>query len=77
MALHKLLLFGPLSAISFRLSGPDCLPNAAERIAAEAEALGTVVSSAFSSEQVAQLQDLAAARKDPDFAEFVDRITNL
>jgi len=26
---------------------------------------------------VAQLQDLAAARKDPEFAEFVSRITKL
>ena len=74
--LARALLFGPLSAISFRLSGPDCLPNAAERIAAEAQALGTIVSSTFSSEEVAQLQDLAAARKDPDFAEFVDRIAS-
>ena len=60
-------LFGPLSAISFRLSGPDCLPNAGERITAEAQALGTIVSSTFSSEEVAQLRALAAARKDPNF----------
>ena len=74
--LARALLFGPLSAISFRLSGPDCLPNAGERIASEARALGTVVSSTFSSEQVAQLHALAAARKDSNFAEFVDRSTN-
>ena len=74
--LARALLFGPLSTISFRLSGPDCLPNAGERIAAEARALGTVGSSTFSSEQVAQLQSLAAAGKDPDFAEFVKRIVN-
>ena len=72
--LARALLFGPLSAIPFRLSGPDCLPNAGERIAAEARALGTVVSSTFSSEQAAQLHALAAARKDSNFAEFVDRI---
>jgi dimethylaniline monooxygenase (N-oxide forming) len=75
--LARALLFGPLSAISFRLSGPDCLPNAGERIAAEARALGTVANSTFSSEEAAQLQALAAARKDPDFAEFVSRITKL
>jgi dimethylaniline monooxygenase (N-oxide forming) len=74
--LARALLFGPLSAISFRLSGPDCLPNAGERIAAEARALRTVGNSAFTSEEAAQLQALAAARKDPDFAEFVERITN-
>jgi hypothetical protein len=73
--LARALLFGPLSAISFRLSGPDCLPNAGERIAAEARALGTVGNPAFSSEEAAQLQALAAARKDSDFSELVKRIT--
>ena len=74
--LARALLFGPLSAISFRLSGPDYLPHAEERIAAEAQALGTIVNSTFSSEEVAQLHALAAVRKDPNFAEFVDRIAN-
>ena len=73
--LGRALLFGPLSAISFRLSGPDCLQDAGERIPTEARALGTVVSPRFSSEEVAQLQALAAARKDLQFAEFVDWIT--
>jgi thioredoxin reductase len=72
----RALLFGPLSAISFRLSGPDCLANAGERIIAEAQALGTIVSSTFSSEELAQLHALAAVRKDPTFSEFVDRIAN-
>jgi len=72
--LARALLFGPLSAISFRLSGPDHLHDIEARIAAEAQAVGTAVSSTFSSEQVAQLQDLAAARKDSEFAEFVSRI---
>jgi dimethylaniline monooxygenase (N-oxide forming) len=74
--LARVLLFGSLSAISFRLSGPDCLSNAGERIAAEAQALGTIVSSTFSSEEAAQLHALAAVRKDPTFSEFVDRIAN-
>jgi len=72
--LARALLFGPLSAISFRLSGPDCLLNAEAQIAAEARALGTVVDSAFSSEEVTQLQALAAAREDPEFTEFVDQV---
>jgi dimethylaniline monooxygenase (N-oxide forming) len=71
------LLFGPLSAISFRLSGPDHLYDIEARIAAEARAVGTAVGSTFSSEQVSQLQDLAAVRKDPEFAEFISRITKL
>ena len=73
--LARALLFGPLSAISFRLSGPDLLHDIEARIAAEAQASGTAVGSSFSNEQVSQLQDLAAARKDPEFAEFVCRIT--
>jgi dimethylaniline monooxygenase (N-oxide forming) len=75
--LARALLFGPLSAISFRLSGPDHLHDIEAQIAAEARAVGMAVSSTFSIEQVAQLQDLAAARKDPEFAEFVSRITRL
>jgi dimethylaniline monooxygenase (N-oxide forming) len=74
--LARALLFGPLSAISFRLSGPDCLTNAGERITAEAQALGTIVSSTFSSEEVAQLHALAAIRKDSNFSAFVERIGN-
>jgi dimethylaniline monooxygenase (N-oxide forming) len=75
--LARALLFGPLSGISFRLSGPDHLHDIEARIAAEARAAGTAVSCTFSSEQVGQLRDLAAARKDPEFAEFVRRITKL
>ena len=73
--LARALLFGPLSAISFRLSGPDRLLDAGGRIATEARALGTVGTAEFSSEQVAQLQVLAKARKDAEFAQFVNRIT--
>ena len=73
--LARALLYGPLSAVSFRLTGPDCLPEAAERIRAEGRALGTVVSPEFSPEQGAQLQALAAARKDAGFAGLVDRMT--
>jgi hypothetical protein len=62
--LARALLFGPLSAISFRLSGPDRLEDAGERIAKEAQALGTVVSPKFSSEEMAQLQALADARRN-------------
>jgi thioredoxin reductase len=74
--LARALLFGPLSAISFRLSGPDCLPDAGERITAEAQALGTVVGSTFSTDEVAQLHALASVRKDPTFLGFVDRTSS-
>jgi hypothetical protein len=56
---------------SFR--GLDHLPDIEARSAAEARAAGTAVGSAFSSERLSQLQDLATVRKDPEFAEFVAR----
>jgi dimethylaniline monooxygenase (N-oxide forming) len=74
--LPRALLFGPLSAISFRLSGPDRLKDEGERVAAEAREAGVVVSPRFSSEEVARLQALARARKNLQFAKFVDRISN-
>jgi dimethylaniline monooxygenase (N-oxide forming) len=73
-ALARALLFGPLTSISFRLSGPDCLPDIAARIAAEARALRTVVSPEFSAEELTQLANLAAARKDSPFTDFVNRV---
>jgi hypothetical protein len=73
--LARALLFGPLSAISFRVSGPDRLQDVGERIATEAKELGTVVSPRFSTEEAALLQALAVARKDPKFVAFVDRVT--
>src|SRR5262249_52725718 len=59
--LARALFFGPLSPVSFRLSGPDKLPDAAERSAASARALGAVPSPEFTTEQRAQLEILGAA----------------
>jgi dimethylaniline monooxygenase (N-oxide forming) len=72
-SLARALLFGPLTSVSFRLNGPDRLPDVADRIAAEARALRTVVSSQFSAEELTQLEVLASARNDPPFTDFVDR----
>jgi integrase len=52
------------------------LKDAGERVAAEAREAGVVVSPRFSSEEVARLQALARARKNLQFAKFVDRISN-
>jgi dimethylaniline monooxygenase (N-oxide forming) len=73
----RALLFGPLTPASFRLSGPDNLPDVAAQIAAEAQALRTVVSPQFSAEELSQLGVLAAARKDPRFTDFVNRACSL
>jgi dimethylaniline monooxygenase (N-oxide forming) len=71
--LARALLFGPLTSVSFRLSGPDTLANVAARITAEARALRTVVNPQFSAEELTQLEVLAAARKDPRFTAFVSQ----
>ena len=72
--LARLLLFGPLSAISFRLSGPDKLPDAAMRIVEDAQALAGGANPRFSTDELTQLQGLAADLRDRKFAEWVERI---
>jgi dimethylaniline monooxygenase (N-oxide forming) len=73
--LARPLLFGPLTAISFRLSGRDSLPDASEPLVRDAAEFGVVPSLQLLPVQCAQLQALAAARRDLDFAEFVGRVT--
>jgi dimethylaniline monooxygenase (N-oxide forming) len=73
--LARPLLFGPLTAISFRLSGRDALADARERLLRDASEFGVVPSLQLLPEQCAQLQALAAARRDLDFAALVGRIT--
>jgi dimethylaniline monooxygenase (N-oxide forming) len=72
--LARALLFGPLTSVSFRLSGPDRLPDVAARITAEAHALRTVLGPQFLPDELAQLQGLATARKDPQFNDFVNQV---
>jgi dimethylaniline monooxygenase (N-oxide forming) len=71
--LARALLFGPLTPVSFRLSGPDSLTEAPARIMADARTLGTIIDQEFTSEEVTQLEALAIARKDPEFSDFVQR----
>jgi hypothetical protein len=49
--LERALLAGPLSAVSFRLDGPDALPDAAARTRAAASAFGCITSETFTSEE--------------------------
>lgn len=74
-ALARTLLFGPLSPISFRLSGPDSLPEAPRRVEEDARAFGAVPTLELTSEQRLQLQALASARKDASFTQFVEQVT--
>ena len=60
--LQRALLFGPLSPISFRLSGPDAMPGAAERVAADAAEFGFMTSPAFTPDEETLLHMLNNAK---------------
>jgi dimethylaniline monooxygenase (N-oxide forming) len=53
--LRRALLFGPLSGISFRLSGPDALADAPQRFAKEAAEFGLIASPGFSADEMHRL----------------------
>jgi dimethylaniline monooxygenase (N-oxide forming) len=69
--LARPLLFGPQSPSSFRLDGPDALPDAAARVAEDAMAFGTLADLTLTADEKVQLQTLAAARGEPWFSAFV------
>jgi hypothetical protein len=58
--LERALLFGPLSPASFRLEGPDRLPDAARRTKEAAAAFGAIESPQFTPEE-RSLRDMIAA----------------
>lgn len=60
--LRRALMFGPLSPISFRLSGPDALPEAAESVVADAAEFGFITSPDLTAEEQAQLHLLEQAK---------------
>jgi hypothetical protein len=64
----RALLFGPLTATSFRLHGRDALAGAADVVAAEAARFGAIRDPAFTPAERAQLARLAGARHDPALA---------
>jgi dimethylaniline monooxygenase (N-oxide forming) len=49
--LNRALLFGPLAPSCFRLEGSDALPDAPERFAREAAALGTITSNELTEQE--------------------------
>lgn len=75
--LARALLYGPLTPVSFRLSGPESLSDAAERFAGDAREFGAVPSPQFTEKQQVQLRALAAARNDPDLDKVVDLVNPL
>jgi hypothetical protein len=72
--LARALLFGPLTPMSFRISGRDSLPDAPEKSAAEAQLFGCMTSREFSAPQIAQLKALALARGDEAFRRYVEAV---
>ena len=58
--LKRALLFGPLTPISFRLSGPDALPDAPQRFAAEAAEFGLITSPELTESEQEMLVTLQA-----------------
>jgi cation diffusion facilitator CzcD-associated flavoprotein CzcO len=69
--LARALLFGPQSPASFRLEGPDALPDAAPRVREDAAAFGAVPDNTLTNDECSALRALAAARGDAAFARFV------
>jgi hypothetical protein len=72
--LARALLFGPLSPVTFRLSGRDNLSTAPDRIVEDAQAFGNIPNGQLTPMQQGQLHALAAARNNPAFTQFVRQI---
>jgi Flavin-binding monooxygenase-like len=69
--LARELLFGPLCPISFRLSGPDALADAANGAAKAAALSGAVPEPGLAPDQAARIQALATARDDGELARLL------
>lgn len=69
--LSRALLFGVQSPASFRLEGPDALPEASDRVREDAAIFGTLEHLDLTPEEKIQLRTLAAARSDDAFSAFV------
>ncbi len=74
--LTRALLFGPLTPPSFRLSGPDSLPDAPQRAREAAAAFNVITTPELTPVECAQLKALAAARNDAAFFRFVEQATS-
>jgi hypothetical protein len=69
--LARPLMFGPLTPMSFRMSGRDSLPDAPQRFATEVQAFGCMPSNELAPMQIGQLEALASARGDEAFSRYV------
>jgi dimethylaniline monooxygenase (N-oxide forming) len=64
----RALLFGPLTATSFRLQGRDALAEAPAAVADEAACFGAIPDPSFTHAERDQMRRLAEARRDADLA---------
>jgi hypothetical protein len=69
--LARPLMFGPLTPVSFRMSGRDSPAYASERFAKEVKAFGCVPSNQLMPMQIGQLKELAEARGDEAFSRYI------
>ena len=72
--LARPLMFGPLTPMSFRMSGRDSLPDAPQRFAAEVRAFGCMPSNELTPRHIGQLQALANSRGDEAFSRYVEAV---
>jgi thioredoxin reductase len=70
-SIARALMFGPLTATSFRLQGQDALVGAAEVVAREAACFGAISEPSFTRSERDQLAMLADARQDAGLARLV------
>ncbi|HVN32831.1 MAG TPA: NAD(P)-binding domain-containing protein [Thermoanaerobaculaceae bacterium] len=74
--LARALLFGPLTAVSFRLDGRDALPDAPQRVAQDAATFRAVPSTVLTPEERSGLEALASARNEPVLTQLVQRLAS-
>jgi 2-polyprenyl-6-methoxyphenol hydroxylase-like FAD-dependent oxidoreductase len=72
--LARPLLFGPLSPMSFRMSGRDSIPDAPARFSEDVRAFGCMPSNGLTPMQIGQLQALAGACGNETFQRYVETV---
>lgn len=67
-SLKRALLFGPLTATSFRLSGPEAIPDAEALVARDAAAFGAIETPVFTEDEAGLVAVLSASADRADAA---------
>lgn len=72
--LARYLLFGPITPVTYRLSGVDALTDAPQRIIEEAAKFSVMTSGQFTEEEKQKLAQLAVRKNDGTFSAFVRKV---